>query len=152
MHNKIAFLTAAVAMWLAASCTQRDKCVENPLIESANTMTLDISKVELNDTATVLHTDAYFHPGYWIRISSESYLLADGKRYALTGTEGIDADSLFWMPKSGEASFQLTFEPLPRGTHSFDFIEGDCEDCFKLFGSSVLRKPPPMLCPSLNSR
>ena len=101
MHNKIAFLTAAAALWLAASCTQRNKCVENPLIESSNTMTIDISKVELNDTATVLHTDAYFHPGYWIRISSESYLLADGKRYALTGTEGIDADSLFWMPKSG---------------------------------------------------
>ena len=66
MHNKIAFLTAAVTLWLAASCTQRDKCVENPLIESANTMTLDISKVELSDTATVLHTDAYFRPGYWI--------------------------------------------------------------------------------------
>ncbi len=32
MHNKIAFLTTA-AMWLAASCTQRDKCVENPLID-----------------------------------------------------------------------------------------------------------------------
>lgn len=140
MHNKIAFLTAAVALWLAASCTQRDKCVENPLIESANTMTLDISKVCLSDTATVLHTDAYFHPGYWIRISSESYLLADGKRYALTGTQGIEADSLFWMPESGEASFQLTFEPLPRGTRSFDFIEGDCEDCFKLFGIDLTGK------------
>ena len=114
MHNKIAFLTAAAALWLAASCTQRDKCVENPLIESANTMTLDISKVELNDTTTVLYTDAYFHPGYWIRISSESYLLADGKRYALT--------------------------PLPRGTRSFDFIEGDCEDCFKLFGVDLTGK------------
>lgn len=140
MHNKIAFLTAAVALWLAASCTQRDKCVENPLIESANTMTLDISKVCLSDTATVLHTDAYFHPGYWIRISSESYLLADGKRYALTGTQGIEADSLFWMPESGEASFQLTFEPLPRSTRSFDFIEGDCEDCFKLFGIDLTGK------------
>ena len=140
MHNKIAFLTAAAALWLAASCTQRDKCVENPLIESANTMTLDISKVELSDTATVLHTDAYFRPGYWIKITSESYLLADGKRYALTGTQGIEADSLFWMPKSGEASFQLTFEPLPRGTRSFDFIEGDCEDCFKLFGIDLTGK------------
>lgn len=140
MYNKIAFLTAAVAMWLAASCTQREKCVENPLIESANTMTIDISKVELSDTATVLHTDAYFHPGYWIKITSESYLLADGKRYALTGTQGIEADSLFWMPKSGEASFKLIFEPLPLDTRSFDFIEGDCEDCFKLFGIDLTGK------------
>lgn len=140
MQNKVFFLTAAVVMWLVASCTQREICVENPLIESANTMTIDISKVELNDTATVLHTDAYFRPGYWIKITSESYLLADGKRYALTGTQGIEADSLFWMPKSGEASFKLIFEPLPRGTRSFDFIEGDCEDCFKLFGIDLTGK------------
>lgn len=140
MHNKIAFLMATTAMCLAASCTQRDKCVENPLIESTNTMTIDFSKVELSDTATVLYTDAYFRPGWWIKISSESYLLADGKRYALTATEGIEADSLFWMPKSGEASFRLTFEPLPRGTRSFDFIEGDCEECFKLFGVDLTGK------------
>ena len=140
MHSKITFLMAAAAMWLTASCTQRYKCVENPLIEAANSMTLDISKVELSDTATVLHTDAYFQPHYWIRISSESYLLADGKKYALTGTQGIEADSLFWMPDSGEASFLLSFEPLPRGTRSFDFIESDCDDCFKLFGVDLTGK------------
>ena len=140
MHSKITFLMAAAAMWLTASCTQRYKCVENPLIESANTMTLDISKVELSDTATVLHTDAYFQPHYWIRISSESYLLADGKKYALTGTQGIEADSLFWMPDSGEASFLLSFEPLPHGTRSFDFIESDCDDCFKLYGIDLTGK------------
>ena len=38
------------------------------------------------------------------------------------------------MPASGEASFTLAFEPLPRGTRSFDFIESDCDDCFKLYG------------------
>ena len=140
MCNKITYLMATAAVWLATACTQRDKCVENPLIEASNTMTLDISKVELSDTATVLYTDAYFRPHYWIKISSESYLLADGKKYALTGTQGIEADSLFWMPETGEASFQLTFEPLPGNTKSFDFIESDCEDCFKLFGIDLTGK------------
>lgn len=54
MCNKITYLMATAAVWLATACTQRDKCVENPLIEASNTMTLDISKVELSDTATVL--------------------------------------------------------------------------------------------------
>ena len=139
MKNKLIFLVAAT-MWLVTSCTQHNKCVENPFIESANTMTLDITKVELNDTATVLHMDAYYRPHYWIKISSESYLLADGKKYALTATQDIEADSLFLMPDSGEASFRLTFEPLPHNTRSFDFIESDCDECFKLFGVDLTGK------------
>ena len=125
--------------WLA-SCGPNNKAVEYPLIETANTNALDIAKVELTDSATILHTDAYYRPHNWIRISSESYLQAGGKRYMLTGAEGITPDSLFWMPESGEASFTLRFEPLPSGTPSFDFIESDCEDCFKLFGIDLTGK------------
>ena len=140
MNHRTLIFSAAAVMFLLASCSQPDKVVEYPLIESANTMTLDFSKVELTDTATVLHTDAYYQPRYWIRISSDSYLLADGKKYALKATQGIEADSLFWMPDSGEASFTLTFEPLPKRTKSFDFIESDCEDCFKIFGIDLTGK------------
>lgn len=141
MKNKMTLLALAATAWLAtAANTPAPRSVENPFIESANTMTLDISKVELSDTATVLYTDAYFRPHYWIRISSESYLQADGKKYALKGTQGIEADSLFWMPETGEASFRLSFEPLPQNTRSFDFIESDCDDCFKLFGIDLTGK------------
>lgn len=125
--------------WLT-SCGPNNKAVKYPLIETANTNALDIAKVELTDSATILHTDAYYRPHNWIRISSESYLQAGGKRYMLTGAEGITPDSLFWMPESGEASFTLCFEPLPSGTTSFDFIESDCEDCFKLFGIDLTGK------------
>lgn len=122
----------AVGM-LLASCTPANRVVENPLIGAANTMTLDFPKIELSDTATVLHVDAYFRPHNWIRIDAGTYLLADGQKYMLQGSEGILPDSLFWMPDSGEASFVLKFGPLPRGTKSFDFIESDCDDCFKLY-------------------
>lgn len=103
-------------------------------------MTLDFPKIELSDTATVLHVDAYFRPHNWIRIDAGSYLLADGQKYMLQGSEGILPDSLFWMPDSGEASFVLKFGPLPRGTKSFDFIESDCDDCFKLYGVDLTGK------------
>lgn len=42
--------------WLA-SCGPNNKTVEYPLIETANTNALDIAKVELTDSATILHTD-----------------------------------------------------------------------------------------------
>lgn len=129
----------AVGM-LLASCTPANRVVENPLIGAANTMTLDFPKIELSDTATVLHVDAYFRPHNWIRIDAGSYLLADGQKYMLQGSEGIQPDSLFWMPDSGQASFVLRFGPLPRGTKSFDFIESDCDDCFKLYGVDLTGK------------
>ena len=119
---------------LLFGCASRERVVEKPLIEASNTMTLDIPRVELTDSATVLRMQAYFQPHYWIRIDGGSYLSAGGRKYRLIGADGITPDSLFWMPASGEASFTLAFEPLPRGTRSFDFIESDCDDCFKLYG------------------
>ena len=138
--------STALAATLFASCVQQDKKVDYPFIGMSNTTTLDFSKVEINDSSTVLYTNAYYRPHYWIKISSESYLQANGKKYALIGTDGIDADSLFWMPESGEASFVLKFEPMPKGTKVFDFIESDCEECFNLFdidltGKSIYNKP-----------
>lgn len=134
------FVASALSALMLAACQTGPKVVENPLIESANSMTLDIAKVELTDTATVLHVDAYFRPHYWIRIDSKTYLRAEGKNYALTNAQGITPDSLFWMPESGEASFVLSFQPLPKRTKSFDFIESDCADCFKLFGIDLTGK------------
>lgn len=131
---------ASVLLAWLASCGLNGKTVEYPLIEAANIKALDIAKVELTDSVTVLHADAYYRPHNWIRISSESYLQAGGKRYMLTGAEGITPDSLFWMPESGEASFILRFEPLPSGTPSFDFMESDCEHCFKIFGIDLTGK------------
>ena len=134
------YLGALLLPLAFAACQSGPRTVENPLVETSNTMTLDIVKVELTDSATILQVDAYFQPRYWIRIDSKTYLLADGQKYALTAAQGITPDSLFWMPDSGEASFQLTFQPLPFGTKKFDFIESDCDDCFKLYGIDLTGK------------
>ena len=139
MRNLL-FLIAAALGALLPSCTPANRVVENPLIETANTRTLDIVKVELSDTATVLHMNAYYRPKNWIVISSDSYLQIPARKFMLTGAEGITPDSLFWMPDSGRASFMLRFPPLPRGTKSFDFIESDCDDCFKLYGVDLTGK------------
>ena len=54
-------LTAATAT-IAASCSRTVKTVDYPLIETANSTTLDIAKVELSDTATVRHVNARYIP------------------------------------------------------------------------------------------
>ena len=46
MKNKMTLLALAATAWLAAAAnTPVSRSVENPFIESANTMTLDIAKV-----------------------------------------------------------------------------------------------------------
>ena len=68
----------------------------------------EITKVELKQTETVLHINANYRPGSWIRFAKESFVQTpDGKKYAITGGAStnekefdIELDSLFWMPKS----------------------------------------------------
>ena len=122
MKRELLFLSCAIISIATISCAPRNRTVENPFIEAANTETLDITKVTVSDTATILHVEAYFRPKYWIKIAAGSYLEADGEKYPLTGSKGIDADSLFWMPETGRASFDLIFSPFKRIPKKFDFI------------------------------
>lgn len=129
--------------WLSSQAAQT-KSVELPPVVFANTRSIEISRVLLSDTATVLYIEAFFTPGYWIKIVSDSYLQAGGKKYMIRSGQGIRLDSLFWMPASGQASFKLVFDPLPKNTPAFDFIESDCEDCFKIYGVDLRKKHPKM--------
>ncbi|HBG40009.1 MAG TPA: hypothetical protein DDW85_01180 [Porphyromonadaceae bacterium] len=142
MKTKTTFTLLLVALTMGAFAQQRE--VALPPSVHSNTTSVEIRRATLADTATVLDIDAFFRPGWWIKIASDSYLQADGKKYAVRRGEGIDLDSLFWMPASGEASFKLVFEPLPQNTQTFDFIESDCDNCFKIWGVDLVNKRIPL--------
>ncbi|MCW1734084.1 TlpA family protein disulfide reductase [Anaerorudis cellulosivorans] len=134
------FLIVAVLTLLGVAASANEKVIELPPAVFSNNRAVEISRVTLSDTATVLDIAAFYRPGWWIKIASDSYLLADGKKYMIRSGQGIDLDSLFWMPQSGEASFKLVFEPLPVNTSAFDFIESDCDNCFKIYGVDLKNK------------
>ncbi len=94
---------------------------------------MEIDKIVLNDTATVFYIDAYYRPKYWIQVAKETTLRADGKTYPIKAGDGITLSEKFWMPESGEASFRLIFPPLPKGTKTVDFSEGDVEGAYKIW-------------------
>lgn len=123
-----------------ANTQAQQKTVDLPAFGFSNTKTVEIRKVHLSDKETVLEMEAFFTPGNWIKIVSDSYLKAGGKKYNIRKGEGIVLDSLFWMPKSGEASFKLVFDPLPLKTETFDFIESDCKSCFKIYDVNLTKK------------
>ena len=67
--------------------------IDNPWINFSNGSILDITKVEMSDSCTVLTINAYYRPKWWIRIAIGSYLEADGEKYTMRGTEGIEPDT-----------------------------------------------------------
>lgn len=120
---------------LLASCTPENRVIENPVYTARNNNTIEVSKVSLTDSTTVLDIQATFTPGYWIKIVSNSLLTDNnGNNYPITSSIGIDLDKEFWMPESGEATFQLVFPPLKRGAKTIDFIEGaDVSDGYRIY-------------------
>ena len=108
---------------LVVSCTPEVKIIENPMIQASNTETIDITRVEITDSATYVNVEAYFHPHYWIRFVKETYLQVDGKKYVIPAAEGCELDKQFWMPDSGRASFRFTFPPISKRAKTMDFID-----------------------------
>ncbi len=134
---------AALAFVVAACTGGEPRTLESPFVAATNNDVLEVTEVALTDSATTVSFHARFNPGMWIRIAGESRLVAGNKDYSLTGADGIDPDSLFYMPESGECDFTLTFEPLPLSTDAFDFTEG-MPDGWALYGIDATGKGEPV--------
>lgn len=139
--KKLIFAFAALLVLLLAACSKpQPRAIETPAIAATNCSNLNLTKVELNDSATVLSFHVKYRPGWWIRIAKESKLLADGKEYPVVSSENLVLGEQFTMPESGEADFTLTFEPLPLETTTFDFTEG-VQDGWAFYGIDATGKP-----------
>lgn len=134
---------------LLASCTPENRVIENPVYFARNNNTIEVSKISLTDSTTVLDIQATYTPGYWIKIVSNTLLTDDkGNIYPLTSSNGIDLDKEFWMPESGEATFQLVFPPLKRGAKTIDFIEGaDVSDGYRIYSIQLKDVTPNIKLP-----
>ena len=134
-------------LYLCAPLKAKEKVIDRPPFCVRNTTSIEVSKVVLSDTATVLHIYAKYHPKFWIKIASSSYLKDNnGETYPLRSGIGITPDREFWMPESGEAEFQLVFPPLLANATSIDFSEGsEVEQGFSIWGIQLKSKKLPEL-------
>ena len=138
--KNINLIFAMLSILIMAACTPKENSVEDPFFESTSTRSMDIRKVEMNDSATILSVDVYHFPKTWISFTSKMHLLADGRQYAIRKVEGAERDQYFWMPETGEAAFKVIFEPLPMRTESVDFIEGDKPTDWNIYGIDLTGK------------
>ena len=67
----------------------KNRVVKQPPFIARSSSTIEIDRVVVSDTATVLDIKAFFRPHNWIQISNESYLLADnGEKYPIRSGNG----------------------------------------------------------------
>ena len=100
--KKINFLSGLMlmALMLLASCAKDNRVIEKPVFLASNTTSIEVSKVTLTDSTTVLDIFARYRPKYWIRIAGSSYLTDDkGQTYPIQKGVGIELDKEFWMPE-----------------------------------------------------
>ena len=140
-------LSLIIGLLLCFSIQAKDRVIERPVFCVRNTTSIEVSKVVISDTATVLHIYAKYRPKNWIRIAPESYLKDNnGETYLIRSGIGITLGKEFWMPESGEAEFQLVFPPLPKTATSIDFTEGEKTDNgFSIWGIQLKSKKLPAL-------
>ena len=107
---------------------------ENRQIEGYFSTLLEITRVEFDKDETRVRMRVALRPDFKLKFSSDTHLMADGKRYALTKCEGLELDKMAGLPNNGKTDVVFHFEPLPATTERFDFIEGDGQAAFNVLG------------------
>lgn len=138
--KRILFVLALLAAGCTAPLPQR---VDYPRYGWRSSETQEIVRVERTDTATVFTFKSFYIPGWWIKVSPDTHLEAEGKRYALLHAEGITPGEELTMGEDGTATYTLFFEPLPARTKTVDYIEGEqVAGGFRFYGIDLSGKMP----------
>ena len=132
MKRNLLLLILGVAT-LITSCAPKVKVIENPIFEQTLTRILDISRVEISDSTTLVTVDVTYYPNYWIMFSKETRIEVEGQEFVATAIEGAEFDKQFWLPESGKATLKLTFPPISKKAKSMNFIEGHKDSDWKIY-------------------
>ena len=157
--NKKTIITILLA--LAAVVGQaKEKAIvwEQPTTEFGNSygdgyfnLCLDVTKVELKDNETVVYITAQQrsdYPDYWFQFAGDTYLEVGEQRYTVVSADGIELNKHLQTNKDGKRDIAFHFPPLPKGTKSFDFIEGDGQGAFQIKGIKSVEERWKQLFPS----
>ena len=108
--------------------------ITNPDYSDINSMLL-IDKVAIYKDSVALDCTYPMYGGY--KVVKETGLFANGKCISKMIKSNISTDNYTQVPFGEVGHCHLTFEPLPKGIKTVDFIEGDCENCFRVMGLKI---------------
>ena len=155
MNYKILTLLLAV---IALTGQAKTIVWEQPTTEFGNSygdgyfnLALDVTKVELKDNETVVYITAQQrsdYPDFSFQFAGDTYLKVGETRYTIVSADGIELNKFVQTNKDGKRDMAFHFPALPRGTTSFDFIEGDGQGAFQIKGIKPVEERWKQLFPS----
>ncbi|MBQ9227173.1 MAG: TlpA family protein disulfide reductase [Fibrobacter sp.] len=114
-------------------------------------LALDVTKVELKADETVVYITAHQrsdYPDFSFQFAGDTYLKVGDRRYTITSADNIELNKFVQTNKDGKRDMAFHFPPLPQGTTSFDFIEGDGQNAFQIKGIKPVEERWKQLFPS----
>ena len=132
--NKQTIITILLVLVALAVHAKKTVVWEYPSVVYTNFTYFVIQKVVMTKEQTVLYASVKLLPGLGFRIQDGSYLQANGKQYAITGSDSIALGKWFVLDDSGKKDFVLYFKSLPLNTKEFDFLEGLKRNDYQIFG------------------
>lgn len=94
----------------------------------------EVSRVELDKTETRVFMHLAQREEFPLMFPNDSYLLADGKRYAAKRCDGLALGEQTFLKNCGKADVVFHFEPLPLKTVKFDFYGGEGSRAVNMLG------------------
>ncbi|TNJ42574.1 TlpA family protein disulfide reductase [Tamlana fucoidanivorans] len=123
MKNNV---VALVMAFLSTCLFAQQKSIDNPEC-GLNGIPGTITKIELNDSNTVLHFHIKVKPGIWISVPKKSFIqdVNNGEKLFVTKAEGIEIGVKHTMDESGEVTYALYFPKLDESVKQIDFGEAN---------------------------
>lgn len=93
---------------------------------------IEVYRTATDQKQTVFDVTVYYHPGYWIQLSSAGVLRGcqTGKTYHMVKAEGFEMDKQVVMPDSGCRDFKCYFEPIDTRDRTVHWIDEENDTLF----------------------
>ncbi len=123
---KKSFFSLIFLITLCITSHSQTKVIEDPVFGGTEAPYVQITKLELRDTCTVLDFKVDYHPGWWIQVNSDKTHIKNsegGKSLYVVKADEITLNKKHWMDDSGSHRYTLYFPPVEEGTEKIDFLE-----------------------------
>ena len=101
------------------------KVIEHPRTGTTTAHYVQITRIELSDTATVIDFMVRFTPGMWIRVPRETWIQDSrgGEKLFIRSARGIRIQEEHYTPEDGINRYTLYFPPLDPSAETFHYLE-----------------------------
>lgn len=131
--------TLSLLMLLASWSIFGQTIIDNPKTGLSAAPGVKLTKIEISDSATILHFTTTASPGGSIRIPEQTFIRQDasGDKLLIKRTEGITINEWYRMPASGQVCYKLFFPPIGKSAKTIDYGEGDNDGAWNIYDIQI---------------